>query len=391
MKKQLISVLGLAILATPAFASKARLLALGEDIYGSFYVNDNRNVFYNAAQVNNHKDYVTFEWGNTTAAAETNASPKAEGGFFKTHGALVYGVQLGSESVSSAGFRGASGVTIQESNNIDLFVGGDAGVKWGANLTYSKTAKDESNNDQKQEAMRSRLGVIAGDLEGFANINLSNKAESGTGPAAAEFKGKLGYQVGAIYNLNDYKVFADYRTLKGEASGALDGDISSSQLQVGVGRSNKLNDKTTLFTKAQFQMVNAKNETNTLVTGDFANEWDSNGPAPGGVEVACGLSTAIFCEEYKGSLVPVTIGLEHEATSWLALRGSISQTVWGTEEDANDERSFAASTKVNAGASLKFGEMSIDGLIGSGAGNSTDAGVVNTDNLMSRVSMTYKF
>jgi hypothetical protein len=389
MKKQLISVLGLAILATPAFASKARLLALGEDIYGSFYVNDNRNVFYNAAQVNNHKDYVTFEWGNTTAAAETNASPKAEGGFFKTHGALVYGVQLGSESVSSAGFRGASGVTIQESNNIDLFVGGDAGVKWGANLTYSKTAKDESNNDQKQEAMRSRFGVIAGDLEAFANVNLSNKAESGT--TTAEFKGKLGYQVGAVYNLNDYKVFADYRTLKGEASGLIDGDIKSSQLQVGAGRISKLNDKSTLFTKIQYQMVNAENSTTTVVpgadlTGAFGDNWEV-----GATSIACGLSTAIFCEEYKASFIPVTVGLEHEATSWLALRGSIVQTVWGSEEDASNERSFAASTKVNAGASLKFGEMSVDGLIGSGAGNSTDAGVVNTDNLMSRVSMTYKF
>lgn len=86
MKKQLIVALGLAVLATPAFASKARLQALGEDQYGSFYVNDNRNVFLNAANVNNHKDLATFEWGATTAATDATATPRSEGGVFKTMG-----------------------------------------------------------------------------------------------------------------------------------------------------------------------------------------------------------------------------------------------------------------------------------------------------------------
>ena len=111
MKKQLVVAVGLMVLAAPAFASKARLQALGEDTYGSFYVNDNRNVFYNAAQVNNHKDLVTFEWGDTTsnnASSGSDASaaaPRAEGGVFKTMGNMVYGVYLGSESNTSNGDR----------------------------------------------------------------------------------------------------------------------------------------------------------------------------------------------------------------------------------------------------------------------------------------------
>lgn len=396
MKKQLTVALGLAVLATPAFASKARLAALGEDLYGSFYVNDNRNIFYNAAQVNNHKDMVTMEWGDTTQVGDTANTPKAEGGFFKSHGNLVYGVQLGSESNTSNAYRLASGVTKGEENNIDLFVAGDAGMKWGANLTYSKSEKDETTagNNSKQEALRSRFGVIAGDLEAFANINLSNKAEAG----ATEFKGKLGYQVGAIYNMNDYRVFADYRSLTGEANSgaALNGDIKSSQLQVGAGKASKLNDKATLFTKVQYQMVNAENET-TLASGvDLGEDW---GVAP--ATVACGLSTAIFCNEYKASFVPVVVGLEYDAASWLVVRGSVAQTIWGTQETKGVKSGFGETTTVNAGASLKFGELSVDGVVGSGAavdatngqhtGNSTNAGIINTDNLMSRVSMTYKF
>ena len=369
MKKQLIVALGLAVLATPAFASKARLQALGEDQYGSFYINDNRNIFYNAAQVNNHKDLLTFEWGDTSNTTDSVTTPKAEGGFFKTAGNLVYGAQLGSESNTSNGFRAAAGAgAVDEENNIDLFVGGDAGMKWGANVTYSKSADDETSADANQSALRTRLGVIAGDIEGYANVSLSNKADTGT----QEFKGKLGYQLGAIYNLNEYRVFADYRTNSGEADGTTDGDLKASQIQVGAGRASKLNDKATLFTKAQIQMNKAEND---------------NGVA---FAAGCSLASSVVCEDYSATFIPVVIGLEYDAASWLVLRTSVAQTIWGKQEDKDDKKGFAETTTVNAGAALKFGEMIVDGSIG-GTTGSTGNGQLNTDTLMSRVSMTYNF
>ena len=379
MKKQLIVALGLAVLATPAFASKARLQALGEDQYGSFYINDNRNIFYNAAQVNNHKDLLTFEWGDTSSTTDSVTTPKAEGGFFKTAGNLVYGAQLGSESNTSNGFRAAAGAgAVEEENNIDLFVGGDAGMKWGANVTYSKSADDETSADANQSALRTRLGVIAGDIEGYANVSLSNKADTGT----QEFKGKLGYQLGAIYNLNEYRVFADYRSNSGEADGAVDGDLKASQIQVGAGRASKLNDKATLFTKAQIQMNKAENDSATGGSFRVAGAGAGN---PG-----CSLATNVFCEEYSATFIPVVIGLEYDAASWLVLRTSVAQTIWGKQEDKDDKKGFAETTTVNAGAALKFGEMIVDGSIG-GTTGSTVSGQLNTDTLMSRVSMTYNF
>lgn len=365
MRKQLTVALGLAVLATPAFASKARLQALGEDVNGSFYVNDNRNVFLNAAQVNNHKDLVTFEWGDTTASTDQTTSPRAEGGIFKSHNNLVYGLYLGSESNTSNQFRAASAVAVTEENNIDLFVGGDAGVKWGANVTYSKSADDETNGDTNQEAMRTRFGVIAGDIEGWANINISNKAENAAGD---EFEGKLGYKVGAVYHLNDYNIFADYQSFDGEASGTVDGDIKASQLQVGAGRATRLNDKATLFTKLQFTM--AKTE---IDAGPAATDLDAKS-------------------------IPVVIGLEYDATSWLVLRGSVAQNIWSSNDNDGDKTPEHETTTVNAGATLKFGELSVDGVIGNsiGAGAASDdtsagTGNLRTDNLMSRVSMTYRF
>lgn len=366
MKKQIVLGLGLAVIAAPALASKARLQALGEDVNGSFYVNDNRNVFLNAAQVNNHKDLVTFEWGDTATATDSTSAPRAEGGLFKSHGNLVYGLYLGSESNTSNGFRTLASAAVEEENNIDLFVGGDAGVKWGANVTYSKSADDEANGDANQSAMRTRFGVIAGDIEGWANINISNKAEDAAGD---EFEGKLGYKVGAVYHLNDYNLFADYQSFEGEAKGSQDGDLKSTQLQVGAGRASKLNDKATLFTKLQL--------TNTKVdTADVAGGQD-----------------------LKTNAVPVTIGLEYDAASWLVLRTSVAQNLWSSQDNDGDKKTVAETTVVNAGATLKFGELSVDGVIGNGANDanasgdntSTGNGNLRTDNLMSRVSMTYRF
>jgi hypothetical protein len=355
MKKNLVVALGLTVLATPAFATKARLEALGENVNGSFIVQDNRNIFYNAAHVNTYRDLVTYEWGDTQSA-DSASSPRAEGGIFRTMGNLVWGVQLGNSSNISNAFRLGSGVTALEQNNIDLFVGGDAGVKWGASVAYSSS--DNMAATGKQSAIRSRLGVIAGDLEAWANINISNKAESTTPPAAGslnrEFEGKLGYNLGAIYNFQGYRLFADYQSLEGESKGAVagplaNGDISAKQLQVGAGRVARLNDRATLFTRVQYTMRDTENASFAALTG----------------QAQCSADVAVACSKFKGSFVPVVVGMEYDATSWLALRGSLSQTIWGNQELAGTKTALDNTTAVAAGASVRFGEFSVDASLNS--------------------------
>jgi hypothetical protein len=379
MKKQLTVALGLAVLATPAFASKARLQALGEDTYGSFYINDNRNIFLNAAHVNNHKDLVTFETGDTTNYEDGAATPRAEGGVFFDAGNLVWGVHLGSESDTSNALRTWAGAA-NEQNNLDVFVGGDAGMKWGVNLTYGNTAEGESINNDK--IMRTRLGVITGDLEAFANISLMNKTEG----AGAEFEGKLGYQLGATYQMNDYKLFGEYRSIKGEDKTA-DSDAELGIWRVGAGRSSKLNDKATLFSKLELNRTNLNLENGSCT------------PLPAGVCTdAVTVPYTTGGEDYITTNLPLTIGLEYDATSWLALRASISQSLYSSvslKDTANTN--LEDTTVVNAGASLKFGDFAVDGVIGNDANGSspaaegTESGTLRTDSLMSRVSMTYRF
>ncbi|WP_408097949.1 hypothetical protein ACJVC5_03225 [Peredibacter sp. HCB2-198] len=426
MKKQLTVALGLAVLATPAFATKARLQALGEDSYGSAYINDNRNIWLNSAQVNNHKDLVTYEFGGNVNqdSAET---ARGEGGAFKAMGNLVWGVQFGGASNTGNALRTGAGLidasadianqsdvsfqgTGLEENNLALFLGGDAGIKWGANLEYAKTAQEDS--PVSSEAMRTRLGVIMGDTQVYANINIINNAKGETSvtdtaaapvgslTGAAKFEGDLGYQVGAIHAINGNTLFVDYRSfdmssdIQATGAGAFAAgisqkkDISSKQGEIGIGRVERLNDKSSLFVKGSFFMRDIENE-----------HGKGAGVAASLFGLLCENGGITACKEYKTQRVPVVIGLETEATSWLTLRGSVSQVVWGTNEINGTESTVRNSTAINAGATLKFGELSVDGVVGTAdatsavAGENTGAGngTLRTDNLMSRVAMTYRF
>lgn len=145
MKKQVIIATGLAVLSTSAWATKARMDAFGQDSErGSFYIQDTRNIFRNAAHVNTFKNYVVTEWGTANAGtADSVGAPAAEGGFFREMGAFSYGVYLGNNNDAEEGVRGGAGYTgagtvttgvaglADQDNAIDLFFGGDMGVQWG--------------------------------------------------------------------------------------------------------------------------------------------------------------------------------------------------------------------------------------------------------------------
>lgn len=380
MKKQLAVALGLSVLATPvAFASKARLLALGESTNGSFFINDNRNIFLNAAEVNNHKDLVTFEFG-TGATSDLDDAPNAEGGALKAHNNLVYGIHLGrvtSFNQTVNGLSAAAANVYKPSNTIDLFVGGDAGVKWGANLTYASSKDDKYTQsagnvaDAEGQTLDANIGVLAGDISAYVKAGLLGKTEQSieTGaPTEFDLKRKHEFEVGASYKITDYTVFAQVNMNKYEEKES-DNDIKNTTYVLGAARTERLNDKTTMFVKLQGSMNNSDNE--------VLNATDS---------------------ETKTIAVPVSIGLEHDAASWLVLRGSVAQNIWSSvDSDANDKSTVANSTNVNAGATLKFGELSVDGVVGSnnGAGaisnTQSEKGTLALDNLLTRASVTYRF
>ncbi|MFL5786105.1 MAG: hypothetical protein ACJ76H_15915 [Bacteriovoracaceae bacterium] len=392
MKRQLTVALGLAVIATPALATKARLEALGEDTFGSYYINDNRNIFLNPARINENKDFITYEFGasgQNLTGADTAANPRAGGGFAKSVGNMVYGLHFGDSSPTTGYLRGITGAAngLQEVQPWDFFIGGDAGAKWGASFTYESFdgGTAAAGNRYTSNAMKFRGGVLMGDLDLFAQIALKNKAQDYVGN---KVQGDWGSFIGAGYMMNNYKLFLDWRKTDIDymTGGAAKKSLDTSIWRLGVARSERLNDRATLFAKAMITRTTA-NDQGTAVFGAKADSTTT--------------------------LLPVVVGLEYAATSWLDLRGSVVQNVFSQQQidpSAGAKTSGnVANTAVNAGASLKFGEFSIDGLISTSAsgaapladnsgtqttpqGSTTQgAGTLRTDQLMTRVSMIYRF
>lgn len=402
MRKQLAVAFGLAVVATPALATKARLEALGEDNFGSYYINDNRNYFLNVARINDHKDLVTYEFGrsgnsSTGGSVDSAANPIAQGGFTKGHGNLVYGLQFGNSTPSVGAVRALANQ--QEVQPWELMVGGDAGIKWGAGLVYENYAEGQpgTTTRARSESARVRVGAMMGEMELFANVSLKNKAKNNE----AQAEGDIGFLVGASTMVQNYRIFAEFTKIGAEYRDNAVGitsnqDADVSRIKIGAGRAERLNDRATLFAKLQLVRETLEDDGGKLLTTNAGN-LGGNG------------ASTLQAGEYEKYLLPLNIGLEYAATSWLDLRASVGQNIWSSVEvdpktgSKFDGRSLA-STAVRAGASLKFGEFAIDGLISTSddssatstnlaADGSTNSGNGNlrADNLMTRVSMIYRY
>ena len=442
MKKLVLITSVLTLISTSAMASQARLLALGmkeTDNDGMYHVSDARNIFLNPAYVNIYNNYVTTEYGRfgvpaaidaTTGSAATldnSAAPKAQGGFFTKQGDMVYGLYLGNESNTSSLLRifgtsaiatmdkatdddgtGAASKMLQSTDNqVDLFIGGDAGIKWGANALFAFGKND--GRKAKDSAIATRFGAIGSNWDAHLNLSLASKAEATdviTSTIAGgalnetvtqEFKGKLGVQVGGSYvysgnnrifgyvkhygwkQSDSYTKYALLAGAAGGQQGTVEGDFTSYYL--GWGSHYDVNTNGKIFTSlaARKTDINAK--------------FSTKG-------------------EIRSLVLPLTIGYEAQATEWLTLRGSIVQNVYGHKDNkgsssmnpvakglitkiygADGKGTIANSTEVNAGATLTFGKLAIDGLIGTtdSTGASSKAGILSWNNLATKVAATYNF
>ena len=424
MKKIIITAAALSAMTTSVYASKARILALGDATEDNYFVEDSRRIFTNAAQIHNYKNQVFLEWGSNSTALETDHSPKAMGGFLMESGNLVYGAYLGNESNISSSLRviasntaGNGGQVLPTADNqLDLFLGGKMGdIKWGADFIYSKTENEDSAKLKAEDnAMALKLGAMTDMWEGYVNLSLKSdsKVAAGYNPGTAytsaqEFDGKFGIQVGGSYKLSgDREVYATVKKFDWDQklSGTnTEGGFTS--YRAGFGKRFAVDTSSKAFVRAYYENI--------------AVELETKGTAKA---------------ELKNSRVPLVIGYEAKANSWLTLRGSVSHNLIGTAEGKNlssyldtsgfgvaqkgvaanyhawdgtayldGKKTIANSTEVNAGASLNFGKLTIDGFIGTTTGHrgddgdaatndaDTKAGILTMDNLLTRVGMTYSF
>ncbi|GAB4415348.1 MAG: hypothetical protein OHK0056_22900 [Bacteriovoracaceae bacterium] len=364
MKKHVLIATGLAVLSTGAHATKARMAALGQDqTNGSEFISDSRNVFRNAAHVNSMKNYVVTEWG-ATRAEDATAANNSEGGFFREAGAFAYGLYMGSHL--NADRNVGRGATYKdEQDGLDLFFAGDMGVEWGAKLHYSKSSDETGAFKKEHSGLGLSAGIIMGDMEFYVSKTLNDESKGGA--AAGDKLEGDDLLVGGSYSMGKYTFFANYETnAKDDTVSGTKTEVDETTLKVGVGHTHEVNATSRVFTSAT-----------------YTNEKTKNKPAA--------------ATDNDKSRLPVVVGFEADATSWLTLRGSIAQNViLASEKTGNPKkkRTVANSTDVAAGATLNFGKLKVDGTIGtmnnSGSTASED-GTLRTDSLLTQVAVHYWF
>lgn len=415
------------LLSTAAFASKARLQALGEDKDGSYYVSDYRNIYVNPSELNSMGNKAVLEWGSTGtafqgASLDLDSTPKAEGGvLYSLDSGYKLGVILGDETDVAALTRmlasNVYGTTVngaqfmQTADNVlDVLVAGKAQVNWGANLLYSASKNDSSGGvgnatKHDQHAYAARLGASAGAWNAHLLMALGAKGNGPDLQYAPTYKGKFGARLGGGYDLsNENKLFGMYESYTWKQANSQDAERQGSFNKgfVGIGHTEKVTATSTFICKAQLELTTIKLD-------------------------AVGAKVAAKIDR---TAVPVTIGFEHSAFDWLVVRGSVVQNLWGTVKDAGLQENFgdgpysspayatgkvirtlayssygsslsgaggkktlANSTKVNAGATFKLDKFEIDGLVGatSSTGAASNTGVLSGSNLETRVGLTYNF
>jgi hypothetical protein len=396
MKKSLIAIAGLAVLSTSAYASKARLQALGQESDGSFYIDDQRNTFYNPAHYNMYNNFVITEWGNdgSELTGTPGSATRAEGGFARQAGNFVYGVYVGddkqglrntnAQAVNGAGNLGtATDEFLTDNNRVTLSFAGNAGIKWGASLWYSKQSEQLNDagtvRELEGDTMGLRAGAAGNNWQGYAVLDLKDEA-TGTAdatPAPVDqirdtYEADTGILVGGTYTMGAWVFNGEYEKSGFEASEfSADPKIGTSEtkrMKLAAGNSKKLADKASFWWDLHWEKSDTERKELGQARNSEENGWD----------------------------LGINMAFEAQATSWLTLRGSVKQDLLSKDEVVTNaspaittEVEGKGTTVVAAGASLTYGKLMIDGVISEDVG--TNGGYQLGTDTLTQVSVHYWF
>lgn len=354
--KNLLLVAALTVAAAPAMASKARVNALGN----SRQVVDVQTSFDRPYLFNSVGELATIEWGGAdthNGTARTDATRHAEGGFLKKHDDMVYGIYFGRQSDAfntaiSKSNAVLSGVLLREQNPLNLIFATKSGdLSWGATFKYS----NGKLGDLKSSSMGVAAGITNGTWEVEATLGLLGKSEVN---ADNKVESKTNYALGFGYNLSDaMQVFAKTSATKADQTLATVSSTIYDATSTEVGFINTVvkNDDANFFYGIKYQMGEVK-------------------------------------DDYKASRLPIWMGVEANATSWMVIRGSLTQnvlinevTLSGTPETKVDADSIAFA----AGAGLKLGK----GMLDVSFGNDSKKGQFDyaAAGFLTQASYTYNF
>lgn len=373
MKKLL--VIAIALASTSAFASRARVTSLGN----SAHIIDTQTIYSNPARMFSMGDFVSLESGATatsTNPSASNSNGNAEGLLVRSMGDSKMGLALGHKSENASGFGlrsalGAGRVTEQQ-NPVEFSYGMKSGdVAWAGTLVYSNYNNKTPNANVKESSMGLRLGALTGAWDFNAGIGLGNKVEDQVNNL--DFKGTTGVSLYAGYTMDSMYYYGEISLAGAKSASQTTGveqhKVEQTKITLGAVESVK-KDGNEFFYGAKLVSTMFKDDVTTATTDDVK----------------------------RNSLVlPVIVGLEAEATSWMTLRGSLTQNVLLSNSKTETGSATTAETApglnttvASIGAGLKFNKVTIDGSL-EGLTGGTANQQVDGDTLLSTVGLTYMF
>lgn len=331
------------LFASSAFATKAKLSAL----QGARFLTDSQLVFENPAQIHGLKNYLTYELGGSGATS----SPKSEGGLYRDMFGGRAGFYLGHMSADQIAFRALNGFLTEE-NPVEFFYGRD---QWAVSLGFSNS--DKETTSEKQQTVVVRAGMDTGNMEVWANAEFISKADK----ANDEYKGAPLITLGGEYHMaNDLYVNGQikYGKLDNRVGGVTtDTDVYGVEVSL-LDRSIK-NDRASIYYGPQIRWTQIKIGNADVTAYDL----------------------------------PLYVGMEYNAFSWMVVRASVSQNILlgSTKNETvpapgNKADTIGNNTTVATGIGINWNSLMIDATF---AGSTT--GQFNGNSILANLGIIYNF
>lgn len=382
--KKVVSILTLGMLSVSAFASDARVDVFGGGVkFGSIWVDDHNDVFYNPAFVNKYTNFIVVE--------KDAVGTSGHGGYYGKYSMFSYGLHVNKKdpldatlmSALATGIKhkdgaatnfttaGLTSVSNLDSRPVNLFIGADFGFKLGMglhlNMGSTKNPVATAFNPKYSQADLS-LGAEFFNFMPFLDIGLGKKLSmdtSGTPAGTNATNTKLA--AGAITNVKESPMVAGVKYYWDVVSPYV--IYSSVKHDVDMWDGTKTLSRSSL------------NKTSGIHLGVTKEMRMKDGK----IHMALGYAT------YKNTFdtgvqytkvdttytqVPGMFGGEYELAPWITLRGAaqfdlvnnkkvVTAVQTGSSEFTDP---MAGMTKFNVGSTLKFGHVEIDSTVSKAQG-----------------------
>jgi len=348
MKKTLLAVATLA-LASNAMASQVRVDTLG---HARTLRRDFVDMFAQPSVM----------W--TGEVADQVLMENGTGGFLMSSGDdAKYGVYFGRQSsitslytLAGAPFNAAP-FNNAINNPLNVFYGREmGGMKWGFNLYYASSKQEVPTSSQYQQAYSGvAVGVDGGSWSADLALGLGSEVKNLTN--SDKIKGDTNLRVQVEYDVaSELNVYLDV------TQAGVTGTSGSNETKV-------KNEKTALGIERKM----SKDAANFFYGARLEN----------GVTDVAGTKT-------ETQSLPIYFGVETDATSWLVLRGSVSQPVLlGKTKVTGGTNSMLNDLDYKAGAGIRLGNFLVDGSIA--LGKAAASSTLDSSNLMANTAITYNF